>query len=1052
MHFIDKLFEKSKTVISLLVLLLITGFYTYVNIPKESFPDVNVPYIFTIVTYRGISPEDGERLIAKPIESKLKTLDNVKTMSTNCFEGGCQTILEFNAGFDSEIALQEVKDEVDAAKVELPQGADEPIVNEFDFSEFPILIINVTGQAPERTLLNISKKLESEIEAIPTVLDVEIAGKREEQVEVVINPIKVDAYKLSYAETGGFIARSNTLVAAGNLDTGKGKFGIKVPGLIETITDIMNLPMKVYKDSVITLSDIAKIRRNFKDPEDFARIQGEKALILKVKKRAGTNLIKTVESALQIVEQAKKLLKEKGVSENSVKIIPTQNQAEFVEQRILDLQNSVISAVLLVMVVIVIALGIRTGLLVGLAIPGSFLLGILFLNYAGLTINMIVLFALILAVGMLVDGAIVVTEYADRKMSEGVDKKDAYSEASRRMAMPVISSTATTLAAFMPLAFWPGMMGEFMKFFPITLIATLSASLIMALIFIPTLGAIYGKPGAVDEHEYEQLIAAEEGKFDKLYGYTKKYANILKWALKRPWKIFYSSIGTMILVIFLYGIFGAGVEFFPESEPDFLMINVRARGNLSLVQQDEIIKNIENQILDYPHFKPTIFTNTGAASENAPRDTIGYIQMELKNWQDRPKAKKIIKELKNKINSKPGVFIEIKQPEEGPVRGKPISIEVSSFDNEKLEAGIKYVREALETVGGFVDIEDTRPLPKIEWEIKVNRSQAAKFGVDIASIGQMVQMLTRGVKFSSYRPDDTDEEVDIMIRYPKEYRNLDQLRILKVLTPAGSIPISNFVTITPGSKTSNITRIDGKRVMTVESEVEEGVLVNEKLQALKKYYKKNPPPEDINIQLKGQSEDQKETGSFLLKAFLIAIFVMAIILVTQFNSFYSTFLILFAVILSIIGVLIGLMILQKPFGLVMSGIAVVSLAGIVVNNNIVLIDTYDQLKNNVKNPFDAIMRTGVQRLRPVMLTTITTILGLLPMMLMLNLDFVNREITIGSPSMAWWSELATSIIAGLTFATILTLIVTPCMLLIGAKSKQKKLIKQKLKQREKRNV
>jgi multidrug efflux pump len=1023
MSLIRNLTNKSKLIITLMVALLITGIFKYLTIPKESYPDVNVPIIITTVTYRGISPEDAERLLAKPIELEFNALENTKEMRTTCFEGGCNIILEYDAGFDSDIALNDVKDKVDLARPELPQGVDEPIVKEINLSELPIVLVNLAGKAPERTLLKIARELEKEIEQIPSVLDVIISGERDEQVEIVISPTKIETYKLSGLELSQFFSRSNSLIAAGNLDTGKGSFSIKVPGLLETVDDVMNLPVKVHKDSVIKLKDIAEIRRNFEDPKEFARVQGKNALILEVKKKTGTNVINTVETIKYVINQAKKELPE------TISLTYSQNHSEFVKDTLLDLQNSVILAVILVMIVVVIALGVRTGLLVGFAIPASFVMGILGISLLGSTVNMVILFALILSVGMLVDGAIVVTEFADRRMVEGYDKKEAYIEASKKMAWPVISSTATTLVAFAPLAFWPGMVGEFLKFFPITLIATLSASLIVALIFIPILGALFGKPGAIDEEDLALIRASETGHYDKLTGITKKYYHALKWALKRPGKIIWGSVGILVLVFMLNIFFGRGVEFFPESEPDFIMVQVMARGNLSIYEKDDLIKQVEKQILQYDFFKPTTYSRSGAKpSQDAPEEVIGYIQMELIDWKERISAEKIIDQLRKDIKDIPGVKIEVVKPREGPVSGKPINMRITANKNNKLISGVKHIRNIMKQIPGFIDIEDTRPLPGIEFEVEIDRAQAAKFGVDIMSVGQIIKMVTRGLIFSSYRPDDTDEELDIIARYPIEYRNIKQLENLRIISQGKSIPISNFSKVVPKPKVGTIERINNERVMEIKSNVMDGYLTADLITKLKKQLKQNPLPEGINVSFAGDQEDQRESSSFLAMAFLVAVSAMFLILLFEFNNFYYTWTVLFAVILSTVGVLMGTLILYKPFGIVMMGLGVVALAGIVVNNNIVLIDTFIHLKHKSHKPYDAILITALQRLRPILLTAGTTVLGLLPMMFKINLDFVNRNITIGSPSMAWWADLAQAIVFGLAFATILTLFITPCML------------------------
>ncbi len=1033
MSFIKSAMNRTRIFMFSLFLLTILGLNTYITMPKESFPDVNIPMMITTVTYTGISPEDGERLIAKPLEKEFKTISGLKEMDSRCYEGYCQVMLEFDAGYDIEKGLRETKDAVDDAKATMPKDIDEPIIKEINTSEFAIAIVNIYGSAPEKTLMNIAKEMQDVLEAIPGVLEAEIGGERDEQIEILIDPAKLNSYKLSISDIGNFFAGSNMLIPAGNIESENGAFPIKVPGLIEDVNDVLNLPIKVQGDAVIKLSDIAEVRRNFENAQEFVRMNKEPTLSLEIKKRSGGNTINTI----ALVEKALDEMRE--VLPKNVVVKLTNNSAETIKDNLTDLQNNVISSIVLVMVCVVLMLGIRTGLLVGFSIPISFLIGILFLGALGVGINMVVLFGLILAVGMLVDGAIVITEYADKKMTEGVNRRDAYAEASSRMALPVIASTVTTLIAFAPLLFWPGVIGEFMKYLPLTVICILTASLIVALVFIPVLGALFGKAGAMSEQEKERLIATETGHYETLTGYMKVYYNILNWALKRPWKVILGIVFMLFFSFFIYAKFGVGVEFFPESEPDFININVHARGNLAIEEKDKFVSQVEDLIFELPYFKD-VYSRTGAKSFRAAEDVIGYIQVELKDWQERPRADFIIQEMENKLKDVSGVILEISKEEKGPVSGKPIEIEISSTydDVDVITKGFKYVENAMNEIGGFVNREDTLPLPGIQWEMSINKAQAAKFGVSISSIGTVVQMLTRGATVSNYMPIDSDEEIDILVRFPKEFRALDMIDNLYVVTSSGvSVPISTFVNIVPAPKVNMVQRIDGKRVYKISSDVEAGSFAAEKITALKQYQKDNPPPEGANITFKGEDEDSQESSSFIGVAFMAAVFFIGFVLLLQFNSFYSTFMILFSILLSTIGVLLGLVIMRDPFSIVMTGLAVVSLAGIVVNNNIVLIDAFDELKEKVSDPLDAVIRTGLQRLRPVYLTTATTILGLVPMALKLNIDFINANITIGAPSMDMWSAFSKSLIFGLGFATILTLVVTPCMILVGVHLRQR---------------
>jgi multidrug efflux pump len=1028
-NIINAAFSRSRTVLSLLVLILISGTISYVTIPKESDPDVAIPIIYVSMSHEGISPEDAERLLVRPMEKELQSIEGVKEMRSNAGEGHASVLLEFDAGFDSDQALQDVREKVDLAKGKLPSETDDPTVNEVNVALFPVLVVTLAGNVPERTLLSLSRDIKDKIEGLREVLEAKIAGDRQEVVDIVVEPRVLDSYGILYEELINFVWRNNKLVAAGALDTGKGRFSVKVPGLLEGVSDVLSLPVKVVEDRVVTFGDVAKVYRTFKDPTSFARVNGRPAISLEISKRVGENVIETIDKVRAIVAA------EQATWPEGVEVSFSQDKSKDVKDMLSDLQNNVLSAVLLVMIVIVAALGLRTAGLVGVAIPGSFLTGILIIDSMGLTINIVVLFSLIMAVGMLIDGAIVVTEMADRKMAEGMPREQAYAFAANRMSWPITASTATTLAAFMPLLFWPGVVGEFMKYLPITLLATLSASLLMALIFVPTLGELMGKRSPLSDSAMRSLAAAETGELHEISGLTGVYIRILEKLLMHPWKILISSFVFLIMVYVVYGKYGKGVEFFPKVEPPQAAVNVLARGNLSVFEQDDLVHQVENRILGLKGIK-TLYSHSGlglaTGGQDVPPDTIGVIQMEFDDWDKRDPADTILAEIRRRTSDIAGIHIETRKMEGGPPGGKPVQLQIGSRYPQLLEPAVLKVRELIDEIGGFVDVEDDRPLPGIEWQISVDRTKAARFGADITIVGNAVQMVTNGIKVTDYRPDDADDEVDIIVRLPEKERDLGALDRLRVQTKYGLIPISNFVTTTTAAKRGDINRVDGQQVMTVKADVPKGILPASKVTEIQQWLDKNVEMDKrIDLKFKGEDEDQREAEAFLSKAFLVALFIMAIILVTQFNSFYQAFLILSAVIFSTVGVLLGLLTTGQPFGIVMSGVGVIALAGIVVNNNIVLIDTYNILRGQGMHVVEAILRTAAQRLRPVLLTTITTILGLMPMVLKLNIDLIHGDITYGAPSTQWWVQLATGVAGGLAFATVLTLVLTPCMLLLG---------------------
>ena len=1038
---IDAAFSRSRTVALVFVLLILAGSSAYFAIPKEAEPDVTIPIVYVSVVYEGISPEDAERLLIRPLEKELQTIEGLKEMSATGSQGFASVTLEFDAGFDADQALQDVREKVDIAKAEIPAGSEEPRVTEVNISLFPVLTVVLSGDVPERTLLSIAKDLKDRMEALAGVLEVEIGGEREELLEVVVDPAALESYNLSFTDVFNFVSSNNRLVAAGALDTGAGRMVFKVPGVIETMEDLATLPVKRVGNTIVTFSDVASIRRTFKDPSTFARIQGEPSLALEVSKRSGANIIETVAQVRAIVEQVQTSWPE------TIKVNYLQDKSDEIKTMLGDLENNVMTAIVLVMIVIVAALGVRPAILVGLAIPGSFLTAMVVISFFGYTLNIVVLFSLILVVGMLVDGAIVTIELADRYIQEGESPKTAFAAAAKRMAWPIIASTATTLAVFAPLLVWPGLVGEFMKFLPITVIITLIASLFMALIFIPVIGAIISGKKSIDETQEslsdtsKDIRAAEDGDLSSIGGWIGSYLSLLNRILSHPGKSSIVAVVALVGAYFAYFAMGKGVEFFPEIEPEFLQIQVQARGDLSINERDTLVRKVEHILLEQDHIDAVYAKTMGAGVQpqsEMPEDTVGVIQLDLADWQTRPSSVQLIEQMREKISDLAGIQVQVREQQSGPGAGKPIEIDVNANKPEDLAPAVAHIRKLMDELGGFVDVEDSRPLPSIEWRLRVNRELAAKFNVDVSLLGNAVTLITNGALLAEYRPDDVEDEVEIRLRFPTESRNLEQLYDLKIPTAEGLVPIRNFVSFEPAQKLGRIVRTDGERTMSIKAAVREDLLADAQSQKLRQALVQNPLPEGTSASFKGQDEDSQEAMNFLSNAFLAAIFLMLIILITQFNSFYQAFIVLSAIIFSTAGVLLGLLATGQAFGIVMGGIGVIALAGIVVNNNIVLIDTYNDLKKSGMDTKEAILRTSAQRIRPVLLTSVTTVLGLLPMVFALTIDILGRDISVGAPSAQWWTTLASTIAGGLTFATVLTLLITPSLLMLEDKLKRKR--------------
>ena len=1008
---VDYAISHARLTLSVLLFLLVAGFSAYWSIPKEAEPDVKVPIVYVNVTQRGISPEDAERLILRPLETQLKSVSNIKEMRSQAFEGGGWVLVEFVAGFDSNRALADVRAKTDMAKKDIPKDADEPIVQEVNLSLFPVIVVALGGDVPERTLLRFARQAKTVLEGLPGVLSAELRGARDEAVEIIAEPMLMKSYGISVGDLVGAFSAGNALVAAGAIESASGRFAVKVPSLIETPTDVLKYPIVATGSASVTLGDVAEVRPTFKDATSVTRINGKSAIAVEVVKRTGANLIETVDG----VKAAMAQLRQGWPA--TVQVSFTQDKSKTIRDMLHELQNSVITAVLLVFVIMLVVLGGRASLFIGIAIPASFLTGILGLQLAGLTVNIVVLFALILAVGMLVDDAIIVSEFAERRMAEGLPPREAYSLAARRMSGPVISATLTRIAAFSPLMFWPGIVGEFMKYLPLTLIATLSASLVVALFFTPTLGALLGR---APTHVHDERMA-DRG----------PYMRVVRAAIARPLTTLVVGVCILAGIVTAYGRFGHGVEFFPAVEPDFGLVQVRARGNISMAEKDRLVRNVEARLLGMPELS-TVYARAGEGqrgSNEVTEDTIGTIQFEFVDWRRRRRASAIMDDIRAATADIPGVVIEVTKPRAGPATGKPVTVQLSAYDPALLPAAARKVAALLRARSDTRDIDDGLPLPGIDWRLEVDKAEAAKYGATPASVGAAVQLVTNGFKVTEYRPVDTDKSVDVLVRFPESRRSLDQLDELRINTRMGSVPMGNFVTRRAAPKVGQINRVNAMRVVTVTSNVGEGVQSAEVQNEVAAALARTDLGSGVTFRLKGEDEERAKAGAFLAKAFGAALFLIFAILLAQFNRFSSVMITLSAVVMSTVGVLIGFMVMGQPFGVVMGGIGVIANAGVIVNNNIVLIDTYDRLRADGMAARDAILETCRERARPVVLTAVTAVLGVLAVAFGVNIDFIHRAVDIGAPSTQWWINLSTAIVFGLGFATVLTLVITPACLM-----------------------
>ena len=935
--------------------------------------------------------------------------------------------------------------------------------------------------------------------------------------------MRLESYNVTAGELINVVRNNNQLIAAGEVDSAQGTFAVKIPSSFDEVQDIYDLPVKTNGDRVITLGDLAEIKLTFEDREGTARFNGETTVALQVVKRKGFNLIDTATAVREMVEAEVDAWPQDLRA--AVHMGTSNDQSRVVDSMVSQLEGSVLTAIALVMIVVLTSLGTRAALLVGLSIPTSFLLCFVLLGVMGITISNIVMFGLILAVGMLVDGAIVVVEYADKRIQEGSGPMSAYVEAAKRMFWPIVSSTATTLCAFLPMLFWPGVPGQFMGMLPVTLIFVLSASLVVALIFLPIMGGVSGRvsrafatgsnalratlpwvvrAALVPVAIYGLFLAAMQAlnpsyllgldaadglmatapgitmfiaaaafasmvlgavKIERqakrvTYGYQRTFFGwIIKLIAGNPIMPLVSIAGVIGFSMAVFSYFGEnnlGVEFFVESEPEQAIVYVKARGNLSLHEKDELVRQAEEIVLQHPGISSVFaFAGAGGLNQNtagasAPKDTIGQIQLETVPWEDRKDRPEldgdiVIDELSAALQEIPGIQIEVLELGRGPATAKPVHLRLKGDNWEDLLATTADMRALFDKTEALTQIEDTRPLPGIDWQIDVDVQKAGRYGANVATVGAMVQLVTRGILLDTMRVDSSDEEVEIRVRMPEEYRLLSTLDTLKVRTSDGLVPLSNFITRKPVEKLAEINRIDKKRYFDIKAGVasdakrtvidengeESDVIINanERIEYLTEQINAKSLPAGISWEWTGDQDEQNESQAFLMSAFSAALALMFIILLAQFNSFYNSFVVLIAVVLSTVGVLIGMLVMQQPFSVIMTGTGIVALAGIVVNNNIVLIDTYQEFSQTMPR-IEAIIRTAEQRIRPVLLTTITTMAGLAPMMFGLSLDFISGGYSIDSPTALWWKQLATAVVFGLGIATVLTLVFTPSLLAV----------------------
>ena len=1072
------------SVLVLLVLILLAGLWSYITVPKEAQPDVSVPLVAVSTVYPGVAPEDIETLITRPIEEELNRIADIKTLTSTSVEGVSTITAEFEAGMDMTEALQQVREKVDIAKPELPPVAEEPQIIEFNFSDFPILQVNVAGDYSLVRLKEVAEDLQDEIEQIPAVLSVNLSGGLEREVKVDVDLAKLKYYGVSFDDVIDAIREENVTVPGGTIDVGEIKYLVRVPGEFEDARPIEDIVIATPGRVPVYVRDVATVDFGFKERESYARLNGNPVVTLSVSKRSGENIIETSDGVRAAVER----LRPDFPPGTEVSI--TSDNAEYVRDMVSSLENNIISGLILVIAVLLFALGIRNASFVGVAIPLSMLLSFTIIQMLGMTMNMIVLFSLILALGMLVDNAIVVVENIYRFREEGFDRQDAAKFATAEVAMPVIAATATTLAAFAPLLVWPGIVGDFMAYLPQTLIITLSSSLFVGLVINPTLCSLFMRLEDEPRMELtrEARIAAWSlagivllaigirnpitavmlaltgvalwflhdrllepvGRWVRevsLPAVLARYEWLLRWSLKHRLVLTGGVVATLLAVVGLFGAFNHGIEFFPESvPPETVWVQIETPTGTRADVTDRVTREVEAELaaldesVDYESVVATTGQKVGGFG-NETGTQYATVAVSLVDYKDREfDSFETLEHMRSTIGNRiAGAEISVDKPQEGPPTGLPVNIEISGEDFEVLkQLGDRAVQilsnapVAARLEGLESDLAEARP----ELRIDVDREKAKLFGLNTQKIGFTVRNAINGTEASEFR--DGEDEYDIVVRLEERYRNdLNSLADLTVTTEEGvQVPLPAVASWAIEESYSGINRKDLDRVVTVSADVRAGSNANAVLAEVQDTLEPfvGELPAGYRLSYTGQQQEQQESEEFLAGAFIMALFLIGMILVSQFDSVLKPVLILSTVILSTVGVLVGLLIFRMPFGVIMSGVGVISLAGIVVNNAIVLVDYIGILRaRDGVEERESLIQGGLTRFRPVTLTAITTVMGLVPLAIGLNFDFeglysrLRPDLYWGGEQAAWWGPMAIAVIAGLTFATFLTLVILPVM-------------------------
>jgi CzcA family heavy metal efflux pump len=992
---------------------VVMGAVSYSSLPLEAEPDVEIPIILVNTLYPGVAPADMETLVTTILERELKDLKNVKEMSSTSSESVSSIKIEFETGVDMDDAYQKVRGKVDKAKVDLPAESEDPELVEINISEFPIMLVNLYGDYDMVRLKKLAEGLEEKIEQIDGVLNVDITGGEEREIQILLNPHRMAFYKIGVGQVINRIRQEHLNIPGGNLELADSKYLVRMTGEYEDVSKMADIVIKAPGGNPVKISDIGRVHDGFEDRESISRVNGKECVTLRIQKRSGENIVRIADEVKELMTQAKKTSLPQGVN-----YLVRSDKSKDIKVIVLDLENSIISGLILVLAVLFFFMGLRNAFFVAIAVPLSMLLSFSVLFMMGITLNMVVLFSLILALGMLVDNSIVVVENIFRHASEGMGRMQAAYEGTKEVAWPIIASTATTVAMFGPMLFWPGLMGEFMQFLPITVITTLLCSLFVALVINPVIASTFLRGGSRlfdDSGEVRGLL-------------MRVYRGGLGWSLDHPLPVILSGVGLLVASMVATAFLGAGEEFMPTTTPETAQVTVKAPRGTQIGKTNRLSLLVEKIASSEVNVKDVI-TNIGLGGGSHS----AVIDLEFKDREDQPEdhsSFESVAALRDKLGELSGAQYRLDVAKMGPPAGAPVEVEIFGPDYAVLFENARKIKRLLAKVDNVVDIKDDFDAGNPEIKVTVHREKAMRRKVNSAGVGQALATAVNGTKVSVLR--EGEDEYDIVVRYDKAYRS--SINDLKDIVVTGKddiqIPLSDVASVERVSGMGSIKHIDRNRTIKISADVQgrssSEVLIDFKA-LLKREYN---VPEGYQLHFAGESEEQDKAQAFLSKAFLVGLGLMFLILVTQFNSVVRPFIILSSIIMSLIGVLLGLLLTGNKFGVIMTGMGFISLAGVVVNNAIVLVDYINQLQKKRKLKIkDALLQAGLVRFRPVLMTAITTILGMLPMAMGVSIDFVNWQIDWQSSSSEWWGPMAQAIIFGLLVATVLTLVLVPVLYL-----------------------